>query len=146
MDVDTKDKWLRWDPYQEWFDLWTVKESRDELAAFFDKFLKGKDNGFEKTPRVRLSLLRFVDKEPIYTIEVEDYPIPNTKYTEFFFGHDNTLSLEAPKETQTLFYFSETTNRGFEKLTFKYIFSEKTRLAGIPKAVLYVSPPRSPMT
>ncbi|KAI5196325.1 alpha/beta-hydrolase [Aureobasidium subglaciale] len=45
MQVNVENKWLRWDPYQEWFDLWSVRESIDELAEFFDLFLKGKDNG-----------------------------------------------------------------------------------------------------
>lgn len=139
LDVDTKDKWLRWDPYQEWFDLWVVKESRDELAAFFDKFLKDKDNGFEKTPRVRLSLLKFGDQDPIYPIEVEDYPIPNTNYTKYFLNHNETLSLEAPKDSNSLSYFSEVKDAGFQKISFKHTFDKKTRLAGMPKAVLYMS-------
>lgn len=139
LDVDTTDKWLRWDPYQEWFDLWTVKESRDELADFFDKFLNDKDNGFEKVPRVRLALLKFGDNDPIYPIVEEDYPIPRTQYTEFFLSADQKLSLEAPKETNTVSYFSEVRNNGFEKVSFTHTFSEKTRLVGMSKAVLYLS-------
>ncbi|KAF7173651.1 hypothetical protein CNMCM5623_005889 [Aspergillus felis] len=139
LDVDTKDKWLRWDPYQEWFDLWAVKESRDELAAFFDKFLKGKDNGFEKVPRVRLALLRFGDKDPIYPIVEEDYPIPRTKYTDFFLGPNGKLSLKPLSETQTVSYWSEIRDSTFEKVSFTYTFAANTRLAGMPKAVLYMS-------
>lgn len=138
-DVDSPNKWLRWDPYQEWFDLWANKESRDELASFFDKFLKGKDNGFDKVPRVRLTLLRFGDKDPIYPIVAEDYPIPRTKYTDFFLSQNDSLSLTSPSNQGTISYDSELRNKVIDVASFKYTFSEKTTLAGLPKAVLYMS-------
>lgn len=139
LDVDTEDKWLRWDPYQEWFDLWAVKESRDELAAFFGKFLRGDDNGFEKVPRMRLAMLQFGDKDPIYPIVEEDYPIPRTKYTDFFINQEGSLSLTPPVDSGKISYDSELKNQTFEIAKFKYTFTEKTNLAGLPKAVLYMS-------
>ena len=99
LDVDTPHKWLRWDPFQEWFDLWSVKESVDELAAFFDHFLKGTSNGWEKTPHVRMASLNFGDREPVYPIEVPDFPIPNTNYRTMYLGPNNKLAFEAPEES-----------------------------------------------
>lgn len=121
LDVDTQHKWLRWDPYQEWFDLWAVKESRDELAAFFDKFLKGKGNGFKKVPRVRMALLQYGNKDPIYPIVEDTYPIPRTKYTSYYLGPDNSLSLSPPPESGSASYLSELTKNGFESVQFTYI-------------------------
>ncbi|KAJ5901248.1 hypothetical protein N7504_007241 [Penicillium tannophilum] len=139
LDVDTKDKWLRWDPYQEWFDLWTVKESRDELAAFFGKFLRGDDNGFEKVPRMRMTILQFGDKDPIYPMVEEDYPIPRTKYTDFFIQQEGSLSLAPSTGAGTISYNSELKGQTFDIAKFKHTFTEKTTLAGMPKAVLYMS-------
>jgi predicted acyl esterase len=139
LDVDTKDKWLRWDPYQEWFDLWTVKESRDELTAFFGKFLREDDNGFEKVPRMRMTILQFGDKDPIYPIVEEDYPIPRTKYTDFFIQQEGSPSLTPPTGSGAISYNSELKGQTFEIAKFKNTFTEKTTLAGMPKAVLYMS-------
>lgn len=49
---------LRVHPYQEWYDLYQ-ESTNDELQKFFDKYTKGLDNGWELTPKVRVSLLRF---------------------------------------------------------------------------------------
>ena len=43
---------------QEWYDLYSEKRV-EELTLFFDRYLKGSDNGWEKTPRVRASLLGY---------------------------------------------------------------------------------------
>lgn len=43
---------------QEWYDLYSDKRT-DDLSQFFDRYLKGLDNGWENTPRVRVSLLGF---------------------------------------------------------------------------------------
>lgn len=140
LDVDSEHKWLRWDPYQEWFDLWTVRESIDELAQFFDKYLKGLDNGWEKTPKVRMSVLRFGDQDPIYPIVEEDYPIPRTVYKPLYLTGDGTLSAESPTADATISYNSEREdNNKVVFASFKYTFTEKTRLMGLPKAVLYMS-------
>ena len=49
-------KWLRIHNSQEWPDYYD-EANREDLRRFFDHFLKGEDNGWEQTPRVRYSLL-----------------------------------------------------------------------------------------
>ncbi|KAH0343416.1 alpha/beta-hydrolase, partial [Aureobasidium melanogenum] len=46
------------------FDLWSVKKSVNELAEFFDHFLKGKDNNWQETPKVRMASLPLGDNKP----------------------------------------------------------------------------------
>ncbi|KAI8651846.1 PepX-C domain-containing protein [Fusarium sp. Ph1] len=139
LDVQTSEKWLRWDPYQEWYDLWCVDESKEELAKFFGYYLKDqKDNGWDKTPKVRMSSLRFGNQEPIYPIEEEDFPIPRTQYKEFFFSKDNILQSEAPGTESFVTYDSEIGDP-IDCVRFRHTFSCKTRLMGLPKAVVYMS-------
>ncbi|CAH0033309.1 unnamed protein product [Clonostachys rhizophaga] len=141
LQIDTKDKWLRWDPYQEWFDLWVDQESRDELASFFDKYLKGLDNGWEKTPRVRMSVLRFGDNEPYHYIVEDDFPIPRTEYRDHFLHVDGTLRESAAEVEGTVSYNSEDSGDAVDFASFNVTFDKTTRLVGMPKAVLYMSCP-----
>lgn len=49
---------------QEWHDLYQ-KETNDELQRFFDHYTKGIENGWEETPRVRISIYHFNKVGPI---------------------------------------------------------------------------------
>lgn len=140
MDVDTEHKWLRWHPWQEWYDLWGNEQAKDELFAFFDYHLKGVENGWEKTPKVRMSILRFGNKVPqaIENIIEEDFPPPRTEYKKFYLGSDQRLLLgEQEKNASSVSYLSTSD----ESVTFTYTFPETTRIMGMPKAVLYMSCP-----
>jgi predicted acyl esterase len=135
LEIDSKDKWLRFDPWQEWYDIWAVKESTDELQAFFDKYLKGMDNGWEKTPKVRMTVLKYGESEPEENIVVKDFPIPETKYTELFFSDNGKLLDAAPKASGVSTHDSTI----MDGSKFTYTFEKKTRLIGIPKAIVHVS-------
>lgn len=56
--AQSSQKWLRVHPYHEWYDLYRA-DMVDDLARYFDRFLKNERNGWEDTPLVRLSLLGF---------------------------------------------------------------------------------------
>ena len=135
LQVKTSNKWLRICPWQEWYDMWNCPSSANELAMFFDHFLNGANNGWEKTPRVRTTILRFTD-DPIFDVEEEDYPIPRTEYRKAFLAPGNKLTFSAPPNNEIVSYNSE---KYLDCATFTYTFERKTRLAGLPKAVLYVS-------
>lgn len=139
LDVQSEEKWLRWDPYQEWYDLWVVEESREELARFFGHYLKGENNGWKETPKVRMSVLKFGDTEPIYPIIEEDYPIPRTQYRELYFSNNDQLSELPCEKVNMVRYSTETAQREVEFAGFKYTFDQKTRLVGLPKAIVYAS-------
>ncbi|KAH7309981.1 Alpha/Beta hydrolase protein [Rhexocercosporidium sp. MPI-PUGE-AT-0058] len=139
LEVDTPHKWLRISPWQEWYDLWNCEESSEELASFFDRFLKGEDNDFLKTPRVRICRLKF-SSDPVYDIVEDNFPIPRTEYKKLFFSPNEKLSFSPPSETSVVSYNSE---RYLDCAGFTYTFSEPTHLVGLPKAVLYVSTPDS---
>lgn len=49
---------LRVHPTQEWHDLYQ-KSTNDELQKFFDFYTKDIRNGWEETPKTRVSLLRY---------------------------------------------------------------------------------------
>lgn len=63
-ELNTRDKWLRFHPYQEWFDLYQESSTKD-LLKFFDYYLKDVKNDWPETPKVRLSLLNMGSKAPV---------------------------------------------------------------------------------
>jgi predicted acyl esterase len=141
MQLNTKDKWLRWDPFQEWYDLWAVQESIDELASFFDHYLKGENNGWTDIARVRMASLAYGDKEPIYPIVEEDFPLPRTEYRTLYLGAEQNLQTATPSESSVVCYNSESGTNPVSHTKFNLRFDKATRLMGLPKAVLYMSCP-----
>lgn len=57
-DIHLKSVRLRVHTSQEWHDLYQTSTS-DELQKFFDCYLKDIENGWEQTPKARVSLLTF---------------------------------------------------------------------------------------
>ncbi|KAB8217195.1 Alpha/Beta hydrolase protein [Aspergillus novoparasiticus] len=137
LQVQSPHKWLRLCPWQEWYDIWNCKDSADDLARFFDRYLNGADNDWEKTPKVRTTILRF-NQEPLYNIAEEDYPIPRTEYRKMYFHPGGRLSVDIPETETSVSYISE---KYLDCASFTHTFDTRTRLAGVPKAVVYMSCP-----
>jgi predicted acyl esterase len=135
--VNTSEKWLRFHPYQEWYDLWGCPESIQELLKFFDRYLKGIQNDWESTPRVRMAVLKFGQSPSVGGIVEQDFPIPNTEYKKAYLGSNERLNFsDSPTEGLSLSYDSTSQT---EFLKFTYTFEKATRIMGIPKAVLYMA-------
>jgi len=137
-EVATDKKWLRFHGTQEWYDLWGNKSSVEELFSFFDRFLKGVDNGWESTPRVRVAALRFGEKDPIENIAVPDFPFPDTKYRKFYLSN-NALTPDSPKVNSRAQSVSYVSTNPASFAAFTYTFPKRTRIIGIPKAILHMS-------
>ncbi|KAJ5777725.1 hypothetical protein N7520_000971 [Penicillium odoratum] len=136
MDVDTPHKWLRWHPYQEWYDIYANQEGQEELLSFFDHYLKDIDNDWESTPKVRMAILKYGENQPLENVIEEDFPIPRTVYRKAYLNVDGGLTLDtAPSKTGQISYNSEDPT---DMAKFTYTFLERTQLVGLPKAVLYM--------
>jgi predicted acyl esterase len=130
------DKWLRWHPTQEWYDIWGNKESIAELMTFFDRYLKGIENEWELTPRVRMALLRFGDQDPISNVVVPDFPLPNTNYRKMYLTPSGSLASTPQSQRGIVSYQSQ---QATSTARFVHCFENRTRLLGIPKAILHMS-------
>jgi hypothetical protein len=88
-------KWLDGHPgrHEEWFYL---KHGMDLQKRFFDHFLKGADNGWDKEPRVWLNLRRPFNPE--FELRKEHaWPLAGTKWTQLFLdAKSGTLDWRAP--------------------------------------------------
>jgi predicted acyl esterase len=72
----------------------------DELVAFFDRFVKGERNGFEKTPRFRIwhdAHTRAGENVPGWVSSFRSYAAIPVRPLALYFGSDGTLSLTPPK-------------------------------------------------
>ncbi|KAE8360997.1 alpha/beta-hydrolase [Aspergillus caelatus] len=141
MEIKHPKKWLRVHPTQEWHDLYQ-KSTNDELQKFFDFYTKDISNGWEDTPKARVSLLRY-NKEPLTNLPFPDWPIPRTQAQTFFLHNDNVLSEEPAASTATLSYMSDVPFRqedaDSEELCFVHTFLKPCALIGSARALLYVS-------
>ncbi|KAJ5766165.1 uncharacterized protein N7511_003781 [Penicillium nucicola] len=135
LDVSSSHKWLRWHPYQEWYDIWGNQEAQAELLSFFDKYLKGVENGWESTPRVRMAVLRYGEKAPLKNVVEDDFPLPRTVYKKAYLTANGGLTLDKVPESSLISYNSEDAT---DIAKFTYTFTERTQLVGIPKAILYM--------
>ena len=134
--ISSKDKWLRVHTKNEWFDYYQP-EHMDDLRRFFDRYLKGEDNGWESTPRVRLSLLNPGHDDVIDRPE-EDFPLSRTRYrTLYLDAGDGTLKAETPSADASVTYDS---GRRGGKAVFRMRMDKRTEVCGYIKARLWVSP------
>lgn len=133
----SKEKWLRVHNTQEWFDYYTP-ENVEDLRRFFDHYLKGIDNGWENTPKVRLSVLN-PGGQDIVGREENEFPLARTEYRKLYLSAtDSTLLATLPTDTATNTYLSTADNA---KITYRYRMEQPTEITGYMKLHLWVSAP-----
>jgi predicted acyl esterase len=130
--VASKDKWLRVHNTGEWPDYY---EYADDLRRFYEHFLKGIDNGWEKTPRVRLSVLNPGGIDQVNRPENE-WPLARTQYRKLYLdASNNTLAAEAPVKEAFVSYQSDD-NRG--ETSFIIDFKQAAEFIGYVSLRLYI--------
>jgi predicted acyl esterase len=132
--MGSPDKWLRVHNSQEWPDYYEAANLED-VRRFFDHYLKGVDNGWEQTPRVRYSLLDLEGGDRV-NLPAGQFPpegVVNTKY--FLDASSRTLSAQPPSSEATAAYDTDA-NPGL--LSFIAGFDQETVMVGYPKVRLWV--------
>ncbi|KAJ5655350.1 hypothetical protein N7507_007300 [Penicillium longicatenatum] len=128
-DIPHEQKWLRIHPTQEWHDLYQ-EDSIADMKMFLDFYTKGILNGWEQTPRVRISVLRFNQE---------------AEYQKFYLSSNGLLSVDQSAVEGNASYqgdiVSQQTDDDYEEILFRHTFKEKTRLIGTSKATLWLSCP-----
>ena len=122
---------LKWDAYYS-------EEVLQLTRQFFDRFVKGEDNGFDQRARVRLEVRR--SRDEIQQIRDEDsWPLPNTEYQKLYLCEDGLLQVTQPSVEQSVEYDAR---RG--RVCFSLTFGEPTELTGYMKLRLWVQGHGSP--
>lgn len=89
------EKWLECHGLEHWTHFYT-DYGRELQKRFFDYYLKGEANGWDRQPKVQLQVRhtdRFVERHEA------DWPLPATQWTKFYLDpKDHTLSLEKPAD------------------------------------------------
>lgn len=133
----SKEKWLRVHNTSEWFDYYTP-ENVEDLRRFFDHYLKGIDNGWEQTPRVRLSVLNPGGTDIVGRAE-EDFPLARTQYHKLYLSAaDSALLTSLPPDQAVSEYQSDSARH---EVTYRYRMERPTEITGYMKLHLWVSAP-----
>ncbi|GGM94356.1 hydrolase [Lentzea pudingi] len=132
--IASEDKWLRIHNTQEWPDYYD-EANREDLRRFFDHYLKGEDNGWENTPRVRYSLLDLQGGDQVNLAADEFPPVDVTSTKYYLDGRTRALVTTAPAdETSVGYEFGANP----DLVSFIARFDKETVLVGYPKAHLWV--------
>lgn len=132
--IASEEKWLRVHNTHEWPDLYDEKNEED-LCRFFDHYLKGIDNDWKETPKVRLSVLNPGGEDVVNRPEA-DFPLPDTQFKKMYLNNTNmTLEEEAQAEETKKGYITD--NRQ-DMLTYSFTMRERTETTGYFGAHLYV--------
>ncbi len=130
--MSSKNKWLRVNNTQEWYDLY-VPENSEDLRKFFDRYLKGIKNDWEKTPGVRMAVL---DPGGVDQVNIPEsrWPLVGTEYRKFYLdAAAGTLSHHAVTKASSMTYDAKT-----GQATFTIRFEQDTYVIGYPKLRLWV--------
>ncbi|MBP2000026.1 putative acyl esterase [Paenibacillus shirakamiensis] len=133
----SKDKWLLVHGRKEW-ETYYLRESLEQQKEFFDYFLKGIENDWMDTPRVRYEVSEKFYKGHIRI--ANEWPLPQTSYSEYYLnGVEMSLQQEPVRNETRLTYnaeFGQTENRD---LRFTFTTDKDIELTGNMKLKLWVS-------
>ncbi|WP_431277836.1 CocE/NonD family hydrolase [Leifsonia poae] len=132
--IGSEEKWLRIHNSQEWPDYYD-EANVDDLRRFFDHFLRGEDNGWEQTPRVRYSLLDLEGGDRV-GVAADSFPPAEVVPTKFYLdGRIRNLTTTAPADASEAAYVVDSNPNAVSFIT---RFDDETELVGYPKAHLWV--------
>ncbi|UPJ76652.1 CocE/NonD family hydrolase [Bradyrhizobium sp. 187] len=135
VEAPAKQKWLEVHGLEHWTHFYTDYGRKLQLQ-FFDHFLKGKDNGWDKTPAVILQV-RKADGSFVERREAE-WPIARTKWTKFYLDLDQlALATTARAEAKPAQRSFRAMGDGLTFLTEP--LQHETELTGPIAAKLFVS-------
>ena len=131
--IASKQKWLRAHREFEWPDFYE-RHNMEELKAFFGRYWKDIRNGWESTPRVRISVQdRFDDDFQVDRPE-EEFPLARTRYEKLYLdASDMSMKRENPELAAEAGYDSAT-----GEVDFDYTFAEDTEITGYMKLRAWV--------
>ena len=132
-EIASKEKWLRVHNSTEWVDFYTPKHQED-LMKFFDHYLKDVDNGWEKTPRVRYSVLN-PGHEDLVNMEDTQFPPKDVRYEKWYLsGADGSLGRAVPAMSPVTYDGGEVT----ASVEFRVTFDRAVTIVGYPSVKLFV--------
>lgn len=132
--IASADKWLRVHNTMEWPDFYDPAHTED-LLRFYDHFLKGVDNGWQETPRVRYAVL---DLEGGDRTDQPADEFPPEGFADVKLHVDaasNALTSEAPSTETTTSYDAESDGG---RVSFTIRFDSPAEFIGYPKARLWL--------
>jgi uncharacterized protein len=129
------EKWLRIHNSHEWPDFYDRRNVED-LRRFFDRYLRGIDNGWEATPRVRVSVLDPGHADTVERVE-EAFPPSRVTATELYLdARDHSLREEpVAVEATTGYRLADDASH----VDFTYRFETDTEVIGYPVLIVWAS-------
>jgi hypothetical protein len=131
--ISSKNKWLRVHNTQEWPDIYDQKNVAD-LRRFFDHYLKDIDNGWESTPRVRLSVLDPGGLDVVNRAENE-FPLARQEFHKLYLDAASAKLTTTPASQENKVSYN-TNAEG--KTAFTIQFDKETEITGFIKLRLWV--------
>jgi len=133
--IGSAQKWLYTHGGRKW-ETFYASETRDLQRRFFDHFLKGEPNGWERTPRVRLAVRRSRDVADVRT--EPNWPLPGVRYVPLYLDASaGTLAPQAPLDESIVRYAAR---RGSgDRASFVYRFERDAEITGGMTLKLWVS-------
>ncbi|MBL5972302.1 MAG: CocE/NonD family hydrolase [Candidatus Leucobacter sulfamidivorax] len=131
--IGSKQKWLRVHNTHEWNDLFNP-EYVEDLRRFFDRFMKGVDNGWEATPPVRLSVLDPGGTDIVNRAE-SAFPLERQRFVPFHLDAASGSLAAAPVPTAAELRYEPDA----EGTTFDFAFDRDVEFTGYGKARLWMA-------
>jgi predicted acyl esterase len=130
-------KWIEIHGRKEW-EVYYAREQLERQKRFFDYFLKGIENDWLDTPRVRYEVReRFYEGRTRFAAA---WPLPETRYVPLYLDLAAGALVRAPLPQESFFrYDSGAPNQGGGRLILRVRFEEDTELTGHMKLKLWVA-------
>lgn len=133
--IASEEKWLRVHNTHEWNDYYNP-DNVEDLRRFFDHYLKEEKNGWETTPKVRLSILDPGNRDTVNRVENE-FPLAHQQFRKYYLSAETgqgQLASDKPQRTAEHVYNSERN----ENAVFRVTFDHETEITGYIKLKLWV--------
>jgi predicted acyl esterase len=133
--IGSKDKWLYTHGGAKWERFYS-EDGKAYQKKFLDHYLKGIENGWKDTPRVRLEVRETRDE---YTVRPEnEFPLARTEYKQLYLNAGNSsLSPQSSQSAKTGKAVYNSTQGG--NASFGITFNEDTELTGYMMVKLWVA-------